>query len=67
MTGALTDYSIREIRLLGRGGSTKRAWTIETGPYHKAVATFMSRREAEEELAFLVNEAYEKNQSGVSA
>jgi hypothetical protein len=58
MSKALTDYTIREIRLLGPRGATKRAWQIETGPYHKAIATFMSRREAEEELALLVNEAH---------
>lgn len=55
---SLTDYTIREIRLLGPRGGTKRAWKIETGPYHKSLATFMTRREAEDELALLVNEAH---------
>ena len=62
----LTDFSIREIRLLGPRGATKRAWRIETGPYHKEIATYMSRREAEEDLALLINEEYEARAQGFS-
>lgn len=54
-----TDYTIREVIVLGPRGGQERQWKIETGPYHHEVAAFTTRREALEELARLVNEAHE--------
>lgn len=55
---ALTDYTIREVIVRGPRGGQGRQWKIETGPYYREVAAFTTRREAEEELTRLVNEAH---------
>jgi hypothetical protein len=54
----LTDYRVVAVDVLGPRGGLTREWQIQTGPYHKSIAEFTSRREALDELARLVNEAH---------
>jgi hypothetical protein len=56
-----TDYRVEPVAILGPRWGLTTVWRIHAGPNASIVAEFPSRREALDELAVLVNEAYKRD------